>query len=317
MRLKKGLFKVMCIALVLMSVNGCTKSGAKKDKIIIGFSMPSFDDKWLSYMLNAAQEKAKEYTDAEVIFTDAKLDSAKQLGQIENFIAQGASAIIVCPVDSDATAPYTQVCKEAGIPLIGVNRFFANMEDLTGFVGSDSKAAGRLQMEYLGEQMKGKGNLAIIRGGDGHEASRNRTAGVKEIISSKYPDIKVVTEQNGKWFREVGMMLMENWIQTKMEINAVACNNDEMAIGAIMALKEANMLDKVLVAGVDATPDALVYVKSGELTVTVFQNATGQGAGAVEMAYDVANGKTVEKIKNIPFELVTKDNVETYIKKWQ
>jgi len=294
------------------------KAEAKKDKYTIGWCLSNFDDKWLSYMLNAAQEKAKEISnEAEVIFVDGKDDPAKQLSQVESFIAQKVDAIVVVPVNTDATEPITNACKEAGIPLISVNRYMKNQDDATSYVGSKSIEAGIMQMEYIGEKMGGKGNIVILRGGDGHEASVNRTLGNKQVIEQKYPDIKVVAEQTGKWMRPEGMAITENWIQSGLQFDAVVCNNDEMAIGAIMALKEAKLLDKVLVAGIDATPDALEYMKDGSLDVTVFQNAKGQGAGSVEAALKVAKGETIDKEVWIPYELVTPDKIDEYVAKWK
>lgn len=323
----KGKLVALGLALVMiLSLVGCgqqaatSKSGESapvaKKKVVIGFSMPTFDDKWLSYMLNAAQDEGKSLTDAEIIFVDAKNDTAKQMAQVENFIAQKVDAIVVCPVDTDATEPLTKAAKAANIPLLSVNRVFKNQDQATAYVGSDSIQSGILQMEYVGKQLGGKGNIVILRGDDGQEAARLRTQGVKQVIKEKYPDIKVVAEQTGKWQRPLGMTITENWIQSGIKFDAVLANNDEMAIGAIMALKDAKIIDKVFVAGIDATPDALQFMKEGTLKVTVFQNAKGQGAGAVKAAYKVAKGETIEKNVMIPYELVTPEKIDEYIAKW-
>ena len=317
-----GLALVMILSLV-----GCgqqaaqSKSGesapAAKKKVVIGFSLANFDDKWLSYMLNAAQAQAKTYTDAEVIFVDAKNDSAKQMSQVESFIAQKVDAMVINPVNTDATEPLTKAAKAANIPLISVNRFFKNQDEATAYVGSESIQSGILQMQYAGEKMGGKGNIVILRGGDGHEASVNRTEGNKKVIREKYPDIKIVAEQNGNWDRAKAMSITENWIQSGIKFDAVIANNDEMAIGAIMALKDAKLIAKVFVAGIDATPDALQFMKEGTLKATVFQNAKGQGAGSIEAAYKVAKGEKIDKNVFIPFELVPPDKIDEYLAKWK
>lgn len=316
-----GLALVMILSLV-----GCgqqaapSKSGESAPatkKVVIGFSLANFDDKWLSYMLNAAQAQAKMYPDAEVIFVDAKNDSAKQMSQVESFIAQKVDAMVINPVNTDATEPLTKAAKAANIPLISVNRFFKNQDEATAYVGSESIQSGILQMQYAGEKMGGKGNIVILRGGDGHEASVNRTEGNKKVIREKYPDIKIVAEQNGNWDRAKAMSITENWIQSGIKFDAVIANNDEMAIGAIIALKEAKLMDKVFVAGIDATPDALQFMKEGTLKATVFQNAKGQGAGSIEAAYKVAKGEKIDKNVFIPFELVPPDKIDEYIAKWK
>jgi inositol transport system substrate-binding protein len=316
MKLRKLVHYFLVTLALLAAFTGCTKSD-KKDKVVIGYSMPTFDDKWLSYMLDAAKAKADELSpEVEVIFTDAKNDSAKQMGQVETFVAQGVDVIVVCPVDTEATEPFTRIAKEANIPIVSVNRVFKNQDEATCFVGSESIKAGILQMEYIGKKLGGKGNIVLFRGEDGHEAARMRTEGVKKVIKEKYPDIKIVAEQTGKWQRTLGMQIMENWIQSGIKFDAVCSNNDEMAIGAIMALKEAKMLDKVLVGGTDGTIDALEYVKNGELDMTVYQNPVGQGAGAVEVAYKIAKGEKVEPYVWVPYELVPPEKVDEYIAKW-
>lgn len=314
---------VAMLVLSMVTVSGCGRNNAggegdgKKEKVVIGWALSNFDDKWLSYMLNAAQEKAKELSDvADVIFVDAGDDPAKQLAQVESFIAQGVDVIVVIPVNTDATEPITNAAKEAGIPLISVNRYMKNQEDATAYVGSESIKAGIMQMEYVGELLGGEGRIAILRGGDGHEASVNRTLGNKQVIAERFPGIEVVAELTGNWSRARGMEITENWIQSGLQFDAIVANNDEMAIGAIMALTEAGLIDKVVVAGIDATPDALEYMKNGTLAVTVFQNARGQGAGSVEAAYRLAIGETIEREVWIPYELVTPELVDEYIAKW-
>ena len=105
---------------------------------------------------------------------------------------------------------------------------------------------------------------------------------------------------------------MENWIQSGETIDVVCANNDEMALGAIQALKNANLLDKVLVGGVDATKDALAAMKAKELEVTVFQDAKGQGGGGVDAAVKLAGGGTVPDLVDIPYQLVTPENMSQF-----
>jgi inositol transport system substrate-binding protein len=291
-------------------------TAAAGGKVTIGFAMSNFDDKWLTYMREAAEAKAKEIG-VELLMVDGKDDPSVQLGQVENFVAQGVDAIIVVPVNTDATAPLTTACFDAGIPLIAVNRAFKNPDDVTAYVGSNSLDAGIYQMEYIGEKLGGKGNIVIMRGADGHEAAQFRTEGVKKVIAEKYPDIKIIEEDTGKWDRALGMSLAENWLQKHGEaIDAIVANNDEMAIGAIKAIDNAGLTGKVLTAGVDCTPDALVELKSGALSFTVFQDPVGQGAGGVQAAYDLATGKTIEKIVWIPYMPVPPEEYDTYAAFW-
>ena len=110
--------------------------------------------------------------------------------------------------------------------------------------------------------------------------------------------------------------LMNNWLVAGTQIDAVVANNDEMAIGAILALQQAGKdPKKVVVAGIDATPDALAEMEKGNLDLTVFQDAKGQGSGSVETAVKLIKGENVESFVWIPFELVTQENYKEYLKK--
>ncbi|WP_375055324.1 sugar ABC transporter substrate-binding protein [Zobellella sp. DQSA1] len=286
--------------------------GAYADDVKIGVAMAMFDDNFLTLIRQAMQEKTAELDGVSAQFEDAKADVGQQLQQVESFISQKLDAIIINPVDTQAVAPIIRRAEAAGIPLIFVNRrpeteLPANM----AYVGSDSKVAGVLQMEYIVEKLGGKGNVAILMGALSDEATRDRTRGVEEV-AAKYPDIKIIAKETGKWARKEGMDITNNWLLSGYEIDAIASNNDEMAIGAIMTLGP-NRLKDVIVGGVDATPDALAFVDRGMLDVTVFQDAKGQGSAAIETAYKMAKGEAVEQNVMIPFELVTKDNYKDYV----
>jgi inositol transport system substrate-binding protein len=299
-----------------------TASGSAKKNIVIGAAMPIFDDKWLSYLYDAINKYDKEHDDVEVTMVDAKNDSGKQLSQVETFVTQKVDVIVINPVETEAVEPMLDVAGKAKIPVVIVNRAPSDkvLEKAYAYVGSESLQAGTLQMEKVVELLKSKGkdkaNIAIMNGTLGQESVVKRTEGNKKVLS-KYPDMKIVREQTANYQRSEGMSLMENWIQAGDKIDAVVANNDEMAIGSIMALEAAGKLKDVFVAGVDGTIDALDYVKQGKLNISVFQDATGQGQKAIETAVKAAHGEKLDnKMVWVPFELVTKDNVETYIQKW-
>lgn len=282
------------------------------EPIKIGVSM-LFDDLWLTTLRDAMQAYADSQEGVELVMVDSKEDVATQLSQVENFVAQQMDAIILIPANTDATDPMTKLATDAGIPLVYVNRKPANLPEGVAYVGSDSIVAGRLQMEWIAEKLGGKGNIVIMNGNLAQEAAQMRTAGVKEV-AAKFPDIKIIKEDTGNWSRDQGLALMENWLSTGDEINAVASNNDEMAIGAISAIDAAGKLGQIIVGGVDASPDALAEMDKGRLNVTVFQNAAGQGEGGIKAAIALARGETVEQITWIDYELVTPENYKDYMK---
>jgi inositol transport system substrate-binding protein len=291
------------------------QSGGSDDKKVIGISLQNFSDEFRTYMIDAMKEEEKNHPDFEFMYSDAQNDSAKQMNQIENFITQGVDAIIFTPVDTVAAVDILARVNDAGIPIIVSNQTFDGVEEATAYVGSESIESGLLQMGEVAKLLDGKGNIAIMHGQMGHEAEIKRTEGNKEIIE-KHPEMKVVLEDTAEWNREKGLTLMENWLNSGKKIDAVVANNDEMAIGAIMALEAAGKRDEVTVAGVDATPDALEHMQAGKLDVTVFQDATGQGVGSIQTAVKAANGESVEDVI-VPYQLVTPENVEEYAAKYK
>jgi len=318
--MKKFLAVLLLVVLVASMFAGC---GAKEEPatgapveeatgVKIGVTLASFDDTFLVYMMDGMKAYQDTLSDTEITYVDAKEDAAKQLEQVENFITQGMDSVVVVPVNTEATAPIKEACVAAGVNLVYVNRLPANLPEEVVFVGSQSIDAGIFQMEFVGEKLEGKGNVVIMMGKLDNEAAIKRTEGNKQVIAEKYPDIKVIKEQTAKWSRAEGMSLMENWLSSGDDIAAVLCNNDDMALGAIQALEAAGLLEEVIVAGVDATPDAIAEVKSGKLDVTVFQDAAGQGGGGIEAAYNKATGAAVEKEVWIPFQLVTPENVSEF-----
>ncbi len=289
----------------------------------IGVSMALFDDNFLTVLRNGMQDYAKTKPGVSLQVEDAQNDIGKQLNQIQNFIAQKVDAIIVNPVDTDATPKMSKLAEAAGIPLVYVNRLpaDAHLPPKVSFVGSDERFSGTLEAKEACKLMGGKGNIVILMGDLANQAARQRTADVEEVIKTpECSGIKLLEKQSGNWERTKGTDLVTNWISAGLTFDAIISNNDEMAIGAIQALKAAGKPigvgpGKVLVAGVDATQDALAQMKAGNLAVTVFQNAAGQGQGAVDTALKLAQGEKVEQMVWVPFELVTPATMDKYTKK--
>lgn len=302
--------RIASLALSLMLTSGAALADLK-----IGVSMSQFDDTWLTYLRESMDSKAKSLPDDVTLqFEDARSDVVKQLSQVENFISQKVDAIIVNPVDTAATQRITQAAVAAGIPLVYVNRRPDDLKLPAGVVtvASDDLEAGRMQMQYLADKMGGKGNIVILLGDLANNSTTNRTKGVKEVLA-KYPGIKIEQEQTGTWLRNKGMDLVNDWLTQGRDFQAVVANNDEMAIGAAMALKGAGKeKGSVLIAGVDGTPDGLNAVKKGEMAVSVFQDAKGQADGSIDTAVKMVKKQPVEQAVWVPYRLITPENVDQF-----
>lgn len=292
----------------------CGSTSALAEKL--GVSMAYFDQNFLTIIRHAIDKEAQAQGLA-VQFEDARGDVGRQTDQVQSFISAGVDAIIVDPVDSASTPALTKMAQQAKIPLVYVNRTPGDRSLPPGvvFVGSNERESGTLQMEALAKQMNYKGNVAIMIGNLTDAGAQQRTKDVEQVVA-KYPDMKVVLKQTANYSRNEGIDLMLNWLTNGEVIDAVAANNDEMAIGAIMALEQSGKQDKpILVGGIDATPDGLKALASGKMQVTVFQDAIGQGKASVDVAQRLIKGEKVPSNLWIPFELVTKENMQTYIEK--
>ena len=284
----------------------------------IGVTMASFDDTFLTILRNSIADSAKK-DGATVQIEDGGNDVGKQLSQVQNMIAQKVDAIIVNAVDTDATPKITKMVTAAKIPLVYVNRKPVDFDKLpagVAVVASDEKQSGTLQARQVCKLLGGKGDLLVLMGELSNESARARTKDIEDVIATKdCAGMKIVDKREGKWSRTQGQDITMNWLSSGTKFDAIISNNDEMAIGAINALKAARKLTpKTVVAGIDATPDGLAAMKSGDLKVSVYQNAAGQGAQAVATALKLAKKQPVDRYVNVPFELVTPENMNQYAK---
>ena len=284
----------------------------------IGVAMSQLDT-FLTILKNGTVDAAQK-AGATVQVEDAQNDVGKQLSQIQNLIAQKVDAIIVNPVDTDATPKITKMVTEAHIPLVYVNRKPVDFDKLpagVAYVASDERVSGTLETQQVCKLLKGKGDILVLMGELSNEAARTRTKDIDDVIATKEcSGMKIVDKREGKWQRTNAQDIVTNWLSSGVHFDAIISNNDEMALGAINALKAAKKwTPQTIVAGVDATPDALASMKAGELKVTVFQNAAGQGSGAVAAALKLIKKQPVDRFVNVPFELVTPENLSKYMGK--
>jgi len=309
----KNTFLNFLVGVLLLSA--CNPSANEKqknpDRIRIGVSMLSMQNEFIVNISDEMQIKAEELG-VELIMVDAERSPLKQIEQVESFIAQKVDAIILNPCEFEASSPAVTKALDANIPIVNVNS--ATKIQPVSFVGSDDVESGRIAMKYISEKLGGKGNIVMIQGLNGQAAQIQREQGAKEIMEQN-PGLKMIAQQTAEWDRSKSMDLMQNWIQSYgTKINAVFAHNDEMGLGAVKALQDAGMKDRVIVVSIDAIADALVSVKKGELDATVFQDAKKQGAGAIDAAVKIAKGQKSEKEILIPFKLLTKVDVDAYLK---
>ncbi len=302
-------------AILLTGCNQATTSEKSQDggneKLVVGVTMLSMQNEFIVNVHDEIAKKA-EATGVELVTVDAERSALKQVEQVESFIAQKVDAIIMNPCEVEASSPAVTKALAAKIPIINVNSETSTKP--SAFVGSDDVESARIAMKFIADKLGGKGNVLMIHGYMGQAAQIKREQGAREVLK-QYPGLKLLAHQTGEWDRAKGMSLMENWIQSYgSQINAVFAHNDEMGLGAVKALTDAGLKDKVIVVSIDAIPDGLQAVKKGTLDATVFQNAQQQGSKAIETAIKAAKGQAYEKQTLIPFQLVTKENLSIFLK---
>ena len=278
-----------------------TEAAAATGSGSIGLSVSTLNNPFFVTLSDGAEAKAKELG-VELIVVDAGDDSAKQASDIEDLISKNISVLIVNPVDSDAVAPAVQDAVDKGIKVVAVDRV-VNGVDVDCSIASDNVAGAKMATEYLVELAGEKAKTAELEGVNGASATIDRGQGFHSVADEK---LDVVASQTANFNRAEGMTVMENMLQANPDIQCVFAHNDEMALGAIEAIGDKD----IIVAGFDATDDAIEAVKEGKMAATVAQQPDLMGATAVETAQKLINGETVEKSLPVEVSLITKDNVE-------
>lgn len=289
--------------------------------LTIGYATHHFDDKFSTVLRNGSQAYA-ESLGHEMIQVDAQLDVGKQLDQVNNFIANGVDALIIQSVDSTAAAPMSRAAAAAGIPTVFVNRKPTPLESMAegqAYVASNEVESGTYQVYQMCLQLRAEGksggaNGYLLVGDLASEAAVQRTIDAEQVVGLDMCNfMNIIGKETAMWQRNEAQDLMTNWLSTGDDFDFVIANNDEMALGAIQAMKAAGIdMDDVVVGGVDATDDAIAAMKGGDLDVTVYQNAIAQGQGAVDTVLKLIAGEEIDREVYIPFDLITPEILKTH-----
>jgi ABC-type sugar transport system substrate-binding protein len=316
--MKKIVSGVIAFALIASVFSGCSRSSSTTTgnrKIRVALSM-SERDQWLSNLEAAAKAKASELG-VELSVQDANWDITAQFSHVQAAVNQGFDVMIVQLVN---TSHAQEVMDAAGgnIPIIFVNRRPDDsllVADKSVYVGSTESEAGRIQGDFLSGLFKAEGkteiNCVMFQGTLGQQAATERTAAAKKAFHDNGITATYVFDDTADWDRSKAMEKFIQFAGIGIPYDAVVSNNDEMALGVAEALKTMGGVT-VPIAGIDANANAIEAIESGDLACSVFQNAVGQGETSIEVAYKIATGQGAEILNLIPYELVTKENVEQY-----
>jgi len=314
-KLRLAVLTVALTALVATAA-GCAANSAGSDgDATIGVSMLNMRDPDLAVMADAIEEEA-EAKGVDVVMVDAKGDVATELSQIEDLITRQVDAILMMPIDGETSQTAAKLANDADIPLFTLSTAFAegNNIEIESYIGVDDTEAGRLQAEYLNEALPDGGKIIYIVGTYGASWTDRRKSGFEEVVNDNF---EIATEIQANGSRDEAKRVMEDLLRrysTPGEIVALVTHNDEMAIGAASAIEEAGRQDEFkVVLGVDGTPPGLEAVRDGLMTATVKQNSAEQGVTAIDVINDFLDDKSIEDAYNLPFEVVTAENVSDYL----
>lgn len=274
----------------------------------IGLSLSTLGNPFFVTLRDGAQAAATA-ANFELIVVDAQDSVSKQVSDLEDLIQRGVDVLIINPTDADAVVPAVMLANQAGIPVIAVDRGVAGGV-LAYFIASDNVAGGRLAAELICGKLGGSGPVVELEGIPGASAARERGQGFNEYLAADCPGLTVVARQTANFNRAEGLTVMENILQAQPDIAAVFAHNDEMALGALQAIRASGR--DILVVGFDATDDAVAAVNACEMAATVAQQPAELGRMAVEAAAEIlrtgAPAETV--IVAVPLQLVTSDDCE-------
>ena len=312
----KALALAMCLVISVSLFAGCGKSSSSTSstssnakKIVIGLSMntqsnPFFVD------VKAGVQKVANDNNVTLYVTDAQNDASIQVSDIENLIQKKPDAIIIDPADSDAIVAAIQSCNAAGIPVITMDRQ-SNGGVVASHIGYNAIKSGTIAANFLIDTFKNKAtvNVVEIQGIMGTNVAKDRSKGFNDTIATA-KNFKKVATQAADFDRAKAMTVMENILQANPNIDCVYAANDEMGLGALAAITAAGRLDKITVISCDAIDPAIAKIKSGELKATIAEPPFFLGEKGLNIALDVLNKKTVEKLIMLDNKLVTKANVD-------
>lgn len=307
--------RMILFAVVVVLVGGMIFAAGQKeaegtsDEIMIGFTVNDFNDLWVTFIMDAAREWDANHPGITVVLGNAETDVNTQFGIVETWISQGFDAIVVKPVEVEATVAMANLANSSNVPYVAVQQ---GIKEASARVLQNSVVTGENQMQAVVDALGGNGKVAFMIGEPGTLVAQERLAGYRNVLA-KYPDVKLVAEEVGNWQRDQGMSIMENWLQAGIEMDAIVASNDEMALGAVLALEAAGVRDKYIVAGIDATPNALEFMVEGRLDITMFADAHTLAYESLDTALALIRGESPADII-ISDLLVTPENVSDFIK---
>lgn len=283
--------------------------GSANAAYVLGMKGPGAGNPfWAAVEAGAKAKGAELGVDVVVVAPPAETDVAAQLAQIEDLIAQGIDGLALAPTDQGALAPAVEAARAAGIPVVFVDTRGSN--EGVSFIGTNNSVGAELAADFMCKNLPAGSEVAILQGVMSHQTGIDRATGAKAGLEAC--GLKVVAEQTAEWDRAKGISVTENILAGNPNIKGIFGSNDNMALGAVEALKAAAKLSDVMVVGFDANPDAAASILAGEMTASIAQAPQNMGGFAIQALVDLKAGKKIDAWVDTGTVLVTKDNAAEY-----
>ena len=292
------------------------------EAITIAFSAPGADHGWLAAITENAEEEAASHDDVEFVLLEGTNDSASQVAQVEQLIAEDPDVLIILPHEGDPLTPVALEAMESGIPVVNVDREFASEGAYRTWIGGDNYGIGVSAAEYIAEQLDCQGNVVEIQGVAGISVTELRTAGFADTIEQLCGDgISIVAQQPADFLPDQGLEVMETILQAESDIDAVYTHDDDMAMGVVAAIENAGREDEMILTGAGGSQAAMEMIQEGGLYAATFLYNPSMSASAVRVARLIALGEGFEELVEpevpsrieLPATTVTADNVDQFV----
>jgi ribose transport system substrate-binding protein len=293
---------------------------AESKPITIAFSAPGADHGWVAAITKNAEAQAKELDGVTLKLAEGVTDSAAQADQIETLIASKPDALVVLPNEGDALTPVALKAMAAGIPVINVDREFAEPGAYRTLITGDNYGIGYQAGNYFADQLKCAGNVVEIQGIAGISVTEQRSQGFKDALQRRCKGgIKIVASQPADFLPDKGLSVMENILQAQKKIDGVYTHDDDMAEGVVAAIQNAGREKEMFLTGAGGSKAAMDQIKKGGLYRATFLYNPSMAASAINLASLIANGRGMSDLAEpevpskitVPATTVTKDNVDS------
>jgi inositol transport system substrate-binding protein len=268
-------------AIVGLALLGPGRAGAQD--ITIMTSVPSLGFPFFVHMMKELKDEAQKLG-VRTIESDGQNSAPKQTADLEAAIVQGVSGIVISPLDVNAMAPAIMTAIENSVPVVTIDRRVAGVEGILAHVGADNVKGGEAQGRWLMESYPNGAKIMNLQGQPGASPAIDRNKGLHNVIDAHKDKYPVVAEQTANFARDQGLSVTESLLAgMQSPPDVIVAANDDMALGAMEAVKTRNLQDKIKIIGFDALPEALAAVKSGDLAGTVEQFPGGQSRRAMQI----------------------------------